>query len=66
MLVWAGISYDGRTDLYVIRDGALTDVRYRDETFNPNVHPCAGACDPGFIMKLTMHDHIVHVRLTST
>ena len=50
VLVWAGISYDGRTDLYVIRNGALTGVRYRDEILHPIVRPYAGACGPGFIM----------------
>ena len=48
MLVWAGIAYDGR--LYVIRNGTLTDIRYRDEIFNPIVRPYAGACGPCFIM----------------
>ena len=50
VLVWAGISYDGHTDLYVIRNGALTGVRYRDEILHPIVRPNAGACSPGFIM----------------
>ena len=50
VFVWAGISYDGRTDLYVIRNGALIGVRYRDEILNPIVRPYAGACGPGFIM----------------
>ena len=31
VMVWAGISFDGVTDLYVIQNGALTGVRYRDE-----------------------------------
>ena len=30
VLVWVGIFYEGRIDLYVIRNGALTGVRYRD------------------------------------
>ena len=50
MLVWAGISYDGGTDLYVIRDGTLTSVSYRDEILHHIVRPYAGACGPGFIM----------------
>ena len=50
--VWAGIAYDGRTDLYVIRNGTLTGVRYRDEIFNPKVRPFAGACGPGFILMV--------------
>ena len=46
VLVWAGISYDGDKDLYILRNGALTDVRYRD----PIVRPYVGASGPGFIM----------------
>ncbi|GFS82049.1 transposable element Tcb2 transposase [Trichonephila clavipes] len=33
VLVYGGISIDGRTDLYIIRDGPLTARRYRDEIF---------------------------------
>ena len=50
VLVWSGISLDGRTDLYVIRNGALTGVRYRDEVLDPVVRPYAGACGHGFIL----------------
>ena len=50
MLVWAGISNDGRTDFNVIRNGALTGVRYREEILHPIVHPYAGACGQRFIM----------------
>ena len=39
VLIWAGISYDGRTDLYVIRNGALTGVRYRDDNLHHIVCP---------------------------
>ena len=45
-----GISYDGHTDLYVIRNGALNGVRYRDKILHPIVRPYAGACGLGFIM----------------
>ena len=31
VMVWGGISFDGVTDLYVIQNGTLTGVRYRDE-----------------------------------
>lgn len=31
VLVWADISYDGSTDLYVIRNGSLNSVRYMNE-----------------------------------
>ena len=39
VLVLGGISYDGSTDLYVIANGALTCVRYRDEILHEFVRP---------------------------
>ncbi|GFV07734.1 transposable element Tcb2 transposase [Trichonephila clavipes] len=39
MLVYGGISIDGCTDLYIIRDGPLTARRYRDEILRPIVVP---------------------------
>ncbi|GFY13195.1 transposable element Tcb2 transposase [Trichonephila clavipes] len=35
VLVYGGISIDGRTDLYIIRDGPLTARLYRDEILRP-------------------------------
>ncbi|GFV35762.1 transposable element Tcb2 transposase [Trichonephila clavipes] len=35
VLVYGGISIDGRTDLYIIRDGPLIVCRYRDEILRP-------------------------------
>ena len=43
VMVWAGISIGGRTDLYVIDRGILTGVRYRDDILNPIVRPFVGA-----------------------
>ncbi|GFW19132.1 transposable element Tcb2 transposase [Trichonephila clavipes] len=43
VLVYGGISIDGRIDLYIIRDGPLTARRYRDEIFRPIVVPYAAA-----------------------
>ncbi|GFU35249.1 transposable element Tcb2 transposase [Trichonephila clavipes] len=43
VLVYGGISIDGRTDLYIIRDGPLTACRYRDEILRPIVVPYAAA-----------------------
>jgi hypothetical protein len=37
VMVWGGISYDGSTDLYVIRNGSLTGIRYCDEILAPIV-----------------------------
>ncbi|GFV61099.1 transposable element Tcb2 transposase [Trichonephila clavipes] len=49
VLVHGGISTDGRTDLYIIRDG-LTAHRYRDEIFRPIVVPYAAAIGDDFIL----------------
>ncbi|GFY16169.1 transposable element Tcb2 transposase [Trichonephila clavipes] len=37
VLVYGEISIDGRTDLYIIRNGPLTSGRYKDEILRPNV-----------------------------
>jgi hypothetical protein len=39
-MVWGGISYDGSTDLYVIRNGSLTGIRYRDEIPTDDIRFC--------------------------
>ncbi|GFW66266.1 transposable element Tcb2 transposase [Trichonephila clavipes] len=48
--VYGGISIDGRTDLYIIRDGPLTARRYRDEILRPIVVPYAAAIGDDFIL----------------
>ena len=41
-----GISYEGRTDLYVINGGKLTALRHQDKILEPIVRPFAGViCD---------------------
>ncbi|GFT36330.1 transposable element Tcb2 transposase [Trichonephila clavipes] len=50
VLVYGGISIDGRTDLYMIRDGPLTAHRYRDEILRPIVVPYAAAIGDYFIL----------------
>ncbi|GFX99643.1 transposable element Tcb2 transposase [Trichonephila clavipes] len=50
VLVYGGISIDGRTDLYIIRDGPLTARRYRDEILRPIVVPYAAAIEDDFIL----------------
>jgi hypothetical protein len=42
-VVWAGICFDGCTDLDVVRNGPLTGLRYRNEILAPIVRPFAGA-----------------------
>ncbi|GFV15402.1 transposable element Tcb2 transposase [Trichonephila clavipes] len=51
VLVYGGISIDGRTDLYIIRDGPLTARRYRNEILRPIVVPYAAAIGDDFILK---------------
>ena len=50
VMVWGGISLEGRTDLHVLANGTLTAVRYRDEILRPIVRPYAGAVGPGFLL----------------
>ncbi|GFS96114.1 transposable element Tcb2 transposase [Trichonephila clavipes] len=50
VLVYGGISIDGRTDLYIIRDGPLTARRYRDEILRPIVVPYAAEIGDDFIL----------------
>ncbi|GFS77905.1 transposable element Tcb2 transposase [Trichonephila clavipes] len=50
VLVYGGISIDGRTYLYIIREGPLTARRYRDETLRPIVVPYAAAIGYDFIL----------------
>ncbi|GFX78179.1 transposable element Tcb2 transposase [Trichonephila clavipes] len=50
VLVYGGISIDGRTDLYIIRDRPLTARRYRDEILRSIVVPYAAAIGDDFIL----------------
>ncbi|GFX35876.1 transposable element Tcb1 transposase [Trichonephila clavipes] len=50
VLVYGGISIDGRTDFYIIRDGLLTARRYRDEILRPIVVPYVAAIGEDFIL----------------
>ncbi|GFX83104.1 transposable element Tcb2 transposase [Trichonephila clavipes] len=50
VLVYGGISIDGRTYLYIIRSGPLTACRYRDEILRPVVVPYAAAIGDDFIL----------------
>ena len=54
VMVWGGISLEGRTDLHVMNRGTLTAVRYRDEILRPFVRPYVGAVGPGFLLA---HDN---------
>ncbi|GFV76265.1 transposable element Tcb2 transposase [Trichonephila clavipes] len=50
VLVYSGISIDGRTDLYIIRDGPLTARRYRDEILRLIEVPYFTAIGDDFIL----------------
>ncbi|KAI4896799.1 hypothetical protein NFI96_026708 [Prochilodus magdalenae] len=50
VMVWGGISLEGRTDLYKLDNGTLTAIRHRDEILGPLVRPYAGAVGPGFLL----------------
>ncbi|GFT90853.1 transposable element Tcb2 transposase [Trichonephila clavipes] len=50
VLVYGGTYIDGRTDLYIIRDGPLTARRYRDEILRHILVPDAAAIGYDFIL----------------
>ncbi|GFX03932.1 transposable element Tcb2 transposase [Trichonephila clavipes] len=50
ILVWAGISLRGHTDLHVFHGGTVTGLRYRDEILDPYVRPYAAAIGNDFIL----------------
>lgn len=50
VMVWGGISLQGRTDLHVIQRGTLNGMRYRDDILHPLVRPYAGAVGSDFLL----------------
>ena len=50
VLVWTGISVNGKTDLYVVENGTLTAVRYCNEILDQFVRPHTSAIGPDFIL----------------
>ena len=50
VMVYADISIDGHTDLHIIRNGALTGRRYRDEIFRFILLSYAAAIEDDFIL----------------
>ncbi|GFX45564.1 transposable element Tc3 transposase [Trichonephila clavipes] len=50
ILVWAGISLGGHTDLHVFHGGTVTGLRYRYEILDPYVRPYAAAIGNDFIL----------------
>ena len=61
-MVWAGISVNGKTDLYVVENGMLTTLRYCNEILDQFVRSYAGAIGPDFIlMDDNACPHCAHV-----
>ncbi|GFU00476.1 transposable element Tcb2 transposase [Trichonephila clavipes] len=58
VLVYGGISIDGRTDLYIIRDVPLTACRYRDEILRPIVVSYTAAIGDDFICANLVEDFL--------
>ena len=50
LMVWAGISMQGKTDLVLLQNGTMTALRYRDEILHSIVRPYAGAVGEDFIL----------------
>ena len=50
VMVWLGISAQGKTDLHVIDNGTLTALRYVNEILDVYVRPYAGAVGENFIL----------------
>lgn len=54
VMVWAGISAAGRTDIQFVENGSMNARRYIDEVLAAHVVPYAGAIGDGFLL---MHDN---------
>ena len=50
VMIWAGISAQGETDLHVIDNGTLTALRYVNEILDVYVRPYAVAVGENFIL----------------
>ncbi|GFV94788.1 transposable element Tcb2 transposase [Trichonephila clavipes] len=60
LMVWAGITLDGRTYLHVFERGTVTAVMCRNEVLEPYVYLFRGAVDPDFIL---MDENARHIEL---
>ena len=58
VMVWEGISAQGKTDLHVIDNGTLTALRYVNEILDVYVSPYAGAVGENSFSWMTMRVHI--------
>ena len=61
-MVWDGISYEGRTDLYLLNGGTLMTLQNRDEIPDPVVRTFAGAISDNFnLMQDNARPHTARV-----
>ena len=61
VMVWGGISWDGRTYLCVLHRGTLTAQRYRDDILDVHVRPYAYAIgDPFILMDYNARPHTAY------
>ena len=66
VMVWAGISAQGKTDLHVIDNGTLTAERYVNEILDVHVRPYAGAIGPdSILMDDNARAHTCRARITN-
>ena len=63
VMVWAGISAQGKTDLHVIDNGTLTALRYVNQILDVYVRPYAGAVGENFIL-MDDNAHAHRARIT--
>ena len=62
VMIWAGISVNGKTDLYVIENITFTALRYCNAILDQFVRPYVGAIGPEFIlMDDNARPHRAHV-----
>ena len=65
VMVWAGISMQGKTDLQIIENGTLTTVRYVNEILEFYVRPYAGTIGADSFLWTIMRAHTEHTSLTN-
>ena len=63
-MVWAGISVNGKTNLYAIENGTLTALRYCNEILDQFVRPYAGSIGQKCILMDNNVRPTVHTSLT--
>jgi hypothetical protein len=66
LIVWGGISFNGYTQLVIVRNGSMTGAGYRDDIIVLHVQPYVEHFDPNFIfMHNNIRPHIAHHIVTT-